>query len=127
MVRWGEPLVSPRGVEPFLQMHQRSEAALVKGGVVAPTNPLTTVPDMHSQAIEQAVDSIFAKSSLHAKQIMSIVHAVIGISNAAFEGVRNQRPCGNYRAPDEPEACDQVSSTGSVPEAADRPPARWSS
>jgi hypothetical protein len=57
--------------------------------MLAPTKPLTTVPDMHAQAIEQAVESIFAQSSLHAKQITSIAHAVIGVSNAAFAGVGN--------------------------------------
>ncbi len=44
---------------------------------------------MHAQAIEQAVESIFAQSSLHAKQIESIAHAVIGVTNAALAGVAN--------------------------------------
>ncbi len=44
---------------------------------------------MHAQAIEQAVESIFAQSCLHAKQIESIAHAVIGVTNAALAGVAN--------------------------------------
>lgn len=44
---------------------------------------------MHAQAIEHAVESIFAQSSLHAKQIQSITHAVIGVTNAALAGIAN--------------------------------------
>jgi hypothetical protein len=42
---------------------------------------------MHEQAIERAVFSIFADSELHAKQVLSIAHSVIGVANAAHAGV----------------------------------------
>jgi hypothetical protein len=44
---------------------------------------------MHEQAIERAVHSIFAESDLHAKQVLSIGHAVIGAVHAAHAGVAN--------------------------------------
>jgi hypothetical protein len=44
---------------------------------------------MHEQAIERAVQSIFAESDLHAKQILSISHAVVGVAHAALAGVAN--------------------------------------
>jgi len=55
----------------------------------APTKPLAAVPDMHAQGIERAVQSIFADSALHAKQVQSIAHAVTGVAHAALAGVAN--------------------------------------
>jgi len=59
------------------------------GKMAVRTKPLTAVPDMHAQAIERAVQSIFAQSELHAKQIESIDHAIIGVGHAAQAGVAN--------------------------------------
>lgn len=44
---------------------------------------------MHAQDIERAVRSIFAQSELHAKQVQSLAHAVVGVVHAALAGVAN--------------------------------------
>jgi len=44
---------------------------------------------MHERNIERAVHAIFADSELHAKQVLSIVHAVVGVAHAACAGVAN--------------------------------------
>lgn len=42
---------------------------------------------MHDQDIARAVERIFAHSDLHAKQVLSISHAVIGVVHASRAGV----------------------------------------
>lgn len=42
---------------------------------------------MHEQAIERAVQRIFSDSDLHAKQVLSLAHAVVGVVSASQAGV----------------------------------------
>ena len=54
---------------------------------VASNQPLAAAPDMNARTIERAVQSIFAESQLHAKQILSLGHAVVGVTYAAQAGI----------------------------------------
>jgi Transposase DDE domain len=50
---------------------------------------LTPSPTMNELAIDQALQSIFAESSLHARRVLSLTHAVLGAVRAAQAGVAN--------------------------------------
>jgi len=57
--------------------------------MLVPTKPLTAVPNMNNDAIENAVRSIFADSALHANRVLSLTHAVLGAVHATHAGVAN--------------------------------------
>jgi hypothetical protein len=93
---WGPPRPIPSFL--FLILHYSCGVFAVKLGLVRElgaaarcrlpmSDLLPPVPEMHEQAIERAVFSIFADSELHAKQVLSIAHSVIGVASAAHAGV----------------------------------------